>query len=436
MPCGVSSMQTVKLVNNRTRQSISRHRRGALVVLFALILPICFLLTAFAINIAFVQLSRTELLVATDAAARAGGRAMSQFQDVDDAKLAAQITAALNTVAGSPLKVSFEDSDDEIEFGISRASETSNRYVFLKIPTVAVRNGSRSANAVRVNGKLNDDSLNGTLRSLFPAMGLKDTFDLEQQAVATQVDRDIALILDRSGSMNSVSFSWPRGKNPWSDEVINAAVAAGIMNVYTSSRGRTRYSYARGYNETSFYQWAWEEYYGLGRAPKSAWDDLVNAVDTFLGVLEETEQNERVSLATYSTAATLNLELVTDYDLVRNELDGISPAGSTAIGYGLQTGLPSLLNVDLARRFAAKTIVVMTDGMHNRGIDPVDVAQEIAAQYDVTIHTVTFGHRADQERMQRVAEIGGGNHYHAATGEELIDVFEEIANNLPTLITQ
>ena len=78
----------------------------------------------------------------------------------------------------------------------------------------------------------------------------------------------------------------------------------------------------------------------------------------------------------------------------------------------------------------------MTDGMHNTGIDPVTVAQDYVGQYDLTIHTVTFSAGADQARMQQVADIGGGLHYHAETGAQLIEVFREIANNLPTIITQ
>ena len=112
---------------------IKRQRRGGIVVLLAAILPILFLLSAFVINLAYVQLCRTELMVATDAAARSGGRAMSHYQNVEDAKTAAQVTAALNNVAGVPLQVSFSDEDNEIEFGDSITSGSTARHIFSKI---------------------------------------------------------------------------------------------------------------------------------------------------------------------------------------------------------------------------------------------------------------------------------------------------------------
>lgn len=418
---------------------VQRQRKGGIVILLAVLLPILFVLAAFVINISYVQLARTELMVATDASARAGGRAMSHYQNVDDAKLAAQVTAALNNVAGQPLQISFDDSDNEIEFGDSEDSAATDRYIFSKINTASVSSGSEIANAVRVTGKVSDGSLNGPLQTLFPSMGLKSSFNLEQQAVAMQLDRDIAMILDRSGSMSWVTFDWPYGYDPWSSAAMDAAVDAGILGIsgyWYYGNYYTYYYYTSGNDQTSYYQWVWEEHFELGTAPRAPWDDLVDAVDTFLDVLETTDQNEKVSLATYSSWASLDLNLVSDYDLIRTELESVNPSGSTAIGYGLQTGLPSLLDNSFARPFAAKTIIVMTDGIHNYGTDPVTVAEDIVEDYNVTIHTVTFGSGADQARMEEVAQIGGGTHYHAETGAELIEVFEEIANNLPTLITQ
>ena len=52
-------------------------RRGGITVLMAFVLPMLALLAAFCINLAQMQLVKTELAIATDAAARAGGRAFS-----------------------------------------------------------------------------------------------------------------------------------------------------------------------------------------------------------------------------------------------------------------------------------------------------------------------------------------------------------------------
>ena len=55
-------------------------RRGAMVVLIAMMLVILLMTVTFSVDVAYMQLSRTELRVATDAAARAAAEAFSRQQ--------------------------------------------------------------------------------------------------------------------------------------------------------------------------------------------------------------------------------------------------------------------------------------------------------------------------------------------------------------------
>ncbi len=417
---------------DRLPRRVAQLRKGNILALTALLLPVLFILSAFTINAAYMQLTRTELMVATDAAARAGGRTLSELRDVDQAKNAALATAALNNVAGSPLRLELDDAENEIEFGSAvPPSDDYGRFIFTKKETAAVRSGTATANSIRITGRRKHDSRSGSVDLPLPSFGLPSSWDVELQAVATQVDRDIALILDRSGSMSWKVYHWPAGKNPWQTVVFDAAVAEGLLVVR-----RGNYAYADGVNAYDFQDWVWEDYYHLGSPPLSPWDELRNAVQSFLTVLDGTDQRELVSIASYASNSTLDLALESDYGVVMNAIDALNPTGNTAIGLGMQTGLPALYEAGLGRPFAAKTLIVMTDGIHNTGIDPVQVARDLVAQYNITIHTITFSAGADQARMKAVARIGGGSHYHASNGAELIEVFEDIANNLPTVVTQ
>lgn len=408
-------------------------RHGAITVMMALLLPVLVIVSAFTINIAFLQLSRTELMVATDAAARAGGRAISSYQNIDDAMAAAQATAALNSVNGIPLQLDLTESSDDIEFGDADPGQSSDRFQFDEISRAQIYSGAETAAAIRINGKMSDSSLSGAINAFFPTFGMQNRFNLAQTAVAMQVDRDIALILDRSGSMSwHPGFDWPSGYSPWSSESLQAGYDEGILG-YDWYWGY--YYYESGQNSTTYQTWLWEEYYNLGNAPQAPWDDLVEAVNAFLDVLETTDQSEQVSVASYATTASLDATLQSNYDVVRSTVASLSPTGATAIGEGMNAGVPSLLD-SYARPYAAKTLLVMTDGVHNTGISPLSAAQSIVSAYDVTIHTITFGQGADKVSMQAVASTGGGAHFHADTGEELVEVFEEIANNLPTIVTQ
>ena len=61
---------------NRRRDA----RKGAIVPMFAILLPVLLIFCGFAINLAYMQVVTTELKIATDCAAHAGGRAMSVAQ--------------------------------------------------------------------------------------------------------------------------------------------------------------------------------------------------------------------------------------------------------------------------------------------------------------------------------------------------------------------
>ena len=372
-------------------------------------------------------------MVATDAAARAGGRGISSLQDIDDAMDAARATALLNTVNGVPLNLNKKNKSGEIDFGDADIADDSARFAFTKVNRGKIRSGQEQAAAIRITGTMGGGfSLSNPIQALFPTFGMDDEYDMRAQAVAMQVDRDIALILDRSGSMNThPGFDWPSGYNPWSNSSLNAGYNAGLLG-YSYYYG---YYYTNGNNSTSYQEWLWEDHYNLGAAPKTPWDELVEAVNVFLDVLETTDQDEQVSIASYATSASLDIRLKKDYSLVRAELDTLYPSGWTAIGDGMNAGVPTLLD-QYSRPYAAKTLLVMTDGVHNRGVSPNSAAQTIVSNYDVTIHTITFGNGADQPAMVTVAATGGGDHYHADDGEELQEIFEEIANNLPTLVTQ
>lgn len=406
------------------------NRVGGVAVLIAIVLPVLAMLAAFAINAAHMQLTRTELMIASDAAARSGGRTFSEEQDASTALIAARNTAALNNVNNAPLLLRTGNASAEIEFGTSTQANQTARFGFEKIPTGQVNASVLSVNSVRINAKRNVGSLGGPVDLIFPSMMSTKKFSPHFTSVAMQVDRDIALVLDRSGSMEWPDYDWPSGFNMWSNSALNAALNAGVIY-----RFRGSLYYSNGQNEDTYKQFMWEQYLNKGPRPPTPWENLVVAVNAFLNVLEQTPQNEKVSVSSYSDGATLDTYLTHDYGAVRSRVASLRTGGGTAIGFGMQKGDLALQH-STARPFASKTMVVMTDGNQNVGISAKSVALSIMNSESMTIQTVTFSDGANQADMQEVARIGAGKHYHAASGYELVTAFQQIANNLPTILTQ
>lgn len=408
----------------------ARVRHGGVMVLMAVILPVLVILAAFAINTAHMQLTKTELMIASDAAARSAGRTFSEEQNVSAAIQAAQITAALNDVNNQPLLLQGQNQSDEIEFGFAEQANNTGRFVFNKIPTGQVNGNKLTVSSVRINAKRDAGSRGGRVDLIFPSLTARKIFSPTYSSVAMQVDRDISLVLDRSGSMNWPDYDWPSGFDMWSWQTTNAAINAGVMY-----RHRGNLKYRNGHDEDSYKEWLYEDHLDLGPRPPTPWENLVIAVDAFLNVLDQTPQNEQVSVASYSSNGSLDLYLTHNYQAVRDEIASLGPNGNTAIGKGMQKGERTFEHAN-ARPFASKTMVVLTDGIHNRGIRPETVARSMMQNDNVTIQTVTFSDGANQATMQEVARIGAGKHYHADSGNELVSAFEEIANNLPTILTK
>ena len=151
-------------MSNAHRRPISaRHRRGAMLVLIAICLPLLIIMAAFAVDVAWMQLARTELRTATDSAARAGAKELSLKQDANAARTKAQGRRRSELVAGEPLVL----ADADIEVGKS-AQVGTGRFNFTP--------GGAKPNAVRVNGKRTDGSKSGPVDLMFAGVLGVDKF--------------------------------------------------------------------------------------------------------------------------------------------------------------------------------------------------------------------------------------------------------------------
>ncbi|WP_261342261.1 vWA domain-containing protein [Aeoliella mucimassa] len=362
-------------------------------MLVAFLLPVIVVLSAIAIDIAWMQLVNTELRTATDAAARAGAKVLSTSQDMDTARAAAIEAASRNQVAGTAMQV----APGDVEFGLSEQFNGS-RFQFTPTKKGVI-------NAVRVDGLRTQGSAGGPVNLFFARVLGVNQFEPRQQATSTVLDRDICLVIDRSGSMGLPAGS-TRNANGQNCGPLDPGTRFGALN---------------------------------------------DAINVFLDELELTFPEEHVALASYSSNFKLNCggglkldykvadvrqELTDDYSAIRAVMDDFMTngiGGSTAIGLGLNEGINEICS-KRSRPYAVKTIVLMTDGLHNLGVDPTNTAKQAVAR-DVVVHTISFSPGADQSRMKKVAEITGGKHFHADSAGDLSAVFQEIARTLPVLLT-
>lgn len=371
---------------DRARQP---HRRtGAAMVLIVILLPALFALAAFAVNVAYMESVNTEIQVATDAGARAAGRTYAVTGDQAKAVSAAQDAVKRNPIGSYVVPITAAD----LEFGISTRASESDTYTFTP---------AKEGNAVRLATNTLASGKGSAIQTFFPF--LTNNFALRplKSAVSTQGVIDIALVVDRSGSM---AYS--------STETANYPPAPAAAPP------------------------GWD--FGDPVPPQARWLDLIAAVQVFNNELNRTPQEELLSLVMYDHKSDFAVPLTDNYRRVTRRLAQESAsfaAGGTNIGIGIYTAEWALLRSGQARNHAAKVSVVMTDGVHNYRHDPVHAAKK-SAENGIMVFTVTFSDEADQALMKRVADQGGGQHFHAVTAAQLRAAFQDIARQLPTLLTQ
>ena len=368
-------------------------RRGAMVVLIAVMMVVFVACVAFSVDIGYMQLTRSKLRAATDAAARAGGEALSRAQDINVARQAAKDVAAANLVGGKPLVL----ENNDIVFGNS-TRQPSGEWTF-------VPNGI-PINGVQIDGRRTRDSASGSVPTFFGRVfGVYD-FQPTQQATVVRLDRDICLVVDRSSSMKLFLTD----------------------TAPTMSTGDSRFC-------------------APPNMAQSRWGALSTAVGQFITALATTPQAEHVALVSYASNGTwcgysnntsdINQGLDANPAAVTAAMASLSNSvfnGNTNIEAGINNGIAVLTDPTRARPYAGKTMVLMTDGYYTAGQAP-RIAAQAAVPHGIMIHTVTFGDTVDAAEMQAVSDATGGNYYHAPNAAALQAIFREIALTLPVIFT-
>jgi Flp pilus assembly protein TadG len=185
-----------------------QQRRGATLVLAALLIVLILALVAFSVDVGYIVLARTQLQAAADAAALAA--AASTNLPRADMEVVAKQYAEANKVANRSVQLNSAD----IEYGTWDTA--SRRFTPSSTPSNAVRVTTR---ADRDNG--------GEVPLFFGRIFNLTTTSAKASAVATVNPRDIAFVVDLSGSMNDDS-------DPDNTDTINSTyAAAGYPNIGT-----------------------------------------------------------------------------------------------------------------------------------------------------------------------------------------------------------
>jgi len=163
--------------------------------------------------------------------------------------------------------------------------------------------------------------------------------------------------------------------------------------------------------------------------------EKINRLDAVKQVLDDfltRREGDRVGLIVFGSAAFTQIPFTQDLDVARLLLEetGVRMAGpKTAFGDAIGLGITLFERSELEQR----VMIALTDGNDTGSRIPPAEAARIARDRQITIHVVGVGDPAsvgeealDEQALNDVAKITGGRYFHADDRSELEQIYAEL----------
>ncbi len=171
----------------------------------------------------------------------------------------------------------------------------------------------------------------------------------------------------------------------------------------------------------------------LEAAKKTALEFIDNRID------------DRIGLVVFSGKSFTQCPVTIDHEVLKNLFTGLKTGmieDGTAIGLGLATATDRLKD----SKAISKVIILLTDGINNRGISPLTAA-DLAKTFNIRVYTIGIGTKGkapipiktpfgqqyiyedvqiDEDMLTKIAESTNGKYFRATSNKSLEKVYEEI----------
>lgn len=156
--------------------------------------------------------------------------------------------------------------------------------------------------------------------------------------------------------------------------------------------------------------------------------------------------SDRMGIVVFAGESYTQCPLTTDRATLINLMKEVQTdliEDGTAIGNGLATAVARMMDSDAKSR----VVILLTDGVNNRGEVSPQMAAEIAKTYGIRVYTIGVGANGtapypvmtpwgvelqnvqveiDEELLQNIADITGGRYFRATDNTKLAEIYSEI----------
>ena len=154
-------------------------------------------------------------------------------------------------------------------------------------------------------------------------------------------------------------------------------------------------------------------------------EKIIRAKESVLRFIALMETNDRAALITFSDKVALLEPLTSDHEKLMSAVKKIEPAGHTALYDAVAQGAEALKSVS-----GRKAVVVLTDGIANRGSLDIDQSIAEAVKDYVSVTVIGLGADVRTSRLERISQETGGAYFFTPSPSGLAEIYEAISRRI------
>lgn len=147
-------------------------------------------------------------------------------------------------------------------------------------------------------------------------------------------------------------------------------------------------------------------------------------------VVDRLSPGDRLSVIVFDHRAKVLVpnQISDNPDRIKQQINRLSAEGGTAIDEGLKLGIEEM---GKGKKETISQAFLLTDGENEHGDNNrcLKLAQ-LAAGYNLTLNTLGFGDRWNQDVLEQIADAGGGNLSYIQQPEQAVEEFSRLFNRI------
>jgi Ca-activated chloride channel homolog len=150
-------------------------------------------------------------------------------------------------------------------------------------------------------------------------------------------------------------------------------------------------------------------------------------------IVDSLSPGDRLSVVVFDHRAKVLIpnQIIENPESIKQEISRLQANGGTAIDEGMRLGIEELAK---GKKDSISQAFLLTDGENEHGDnDRCLKLATLAANYSITLSTLGFGDRWNQDILEKIADAGGGSLSHIQKPDEAVNIFSRLFTRIQSV---